>query len=93
MSLTIPAVIWVAMAVVTGALALYRKLVSNAEVDVIHLREAEVGAIGQQVQFAHKLDAIDKWGKILTITLIAYGLVLACGYLVMAWQQSSQQVN
>lgn len=91
--LTIPAVIWVAMAIATGALALYRKYVSREEVDVIHLRESESTVVSSQEAFAHRLEAIDRWGKILTIVLIAYGVVLACGYVVMAWRESSQQVS
>ncbi len=91
--LTIPAVIWVVMAVATGALALYRKYVSREEVDVIHLRETESTVVSSQEQFAHRLEAIDRWGKILTIVVIAYGVVLACGYLYMAWQESSKQIS
>jgi len=91
--LTIPTVIWVVMALATGGLALYRKFLSREEVDVIHLRETESTVVSSQETFAHRLEAIDRWGKILTIALIAYGVVLACGYLVMAWQESSKQVS
>jgi putative heme iron utilization protein len=91
--LTIPTVIWVAMAVVTAGLALYRKFVSREEVDVIHLRDNESAVVSSQETFAHRLDAIDRWGKILTIALIAYGVVLACGYLYFAWQESSKQIG
>jgi putative heme iron utilization protein len=91
--LTIPTVIWVTMALVTAGLALYRKFVSREEVDVIHLRENESTVISSQETFAHQLNAIDRWGKILTIVLIAYGVALACGYLYLQWQESSKQVS
>jgi uncharacterized membrane protein len=91
--LTIPTVIWVTMAIATGALALYRKFISREEVDVIHLRETESTVVSSQEAFAHRLEAIDHWGKVLTIVLIAYGVVLACGYLFMAWRESTQQVS
>jgi hypothetical protein len=91
--LTIPAVIWVAMALSTVALALYRKFVSREEVDTIHLGERESTVVSSQEVFADRLDSIDRWGKMLTIVLIAYGLVLACGYLFLAWQESSKQVS
>jgi hypothetical protein len=91
--LTIPTVIWVAMALVTAGLALYRKFVSREEVDVIHLRDNESTVISSQESFAHRLGAIDRWGKILTIALIAYGVVLACGYVYFAWLESSKQIS
>jgi len=91
--LTIPTVIWVAMAVVTAGLALYRKFVSREEVDVIHLRDNESAVVSSQENFAHQLDSIDRWGKILTIALIAYGVVLAGAYMYFAWVESSKQVS
>jgi len=39
--LTMPAVIWVAMAIATGALDLYRKFLTREEVGTIHLHETE----------------------------------------------------
>ena len=92
-TLTIPMVIWVAMALAVAALALYRKYISRAEVDVIHLRDNEVAAVSEQDNFAHKLEAIDKWGKVLTIVVIGYGLVIAAIWLFYAWKESVQPTN
>jgi len=89
-TLTIQVVIWVAMATVVGGLALYRKFISREEVDVIHLRDNELAAVSDQDNLAHRLEKIDRWGKLLTIVLIVYGLLIACGWLVYAWKESVQ---
>lgn len=91
--LTIQAFIWVVMAAVVGSLALYRKYVSRAEVDILHLGENEASHIPQQEAMAHRLETIDRWGKILTIVLIAYGVLIACGYMVLAWRSTNLPVN
>jgi putative heme iron utilization protein len=81
------------MATLVGGLALYRKFISRTEVDVIHLRDNEVAAVSEQDHLAHRLETIDRWGKGLTIALIVYGLLIACGWLVIAWKQSVQPVS
>jgi putative heme iron utilization protein len=89
-TLTIQVVIWIAMATVVGGLALYRKFISRSEVDVIHLRDNELAAVSEQDNLAHRLEKVDRWGKLLTIVLIVYGLLIACGWLVYAWKESVQ---
>jgi hypothetical protein len=91
--LTVQAAIWVVLAAVIGSLALYRKFVSNSEVDILHLGEGESPAIAEQEILAHRLEAIDRWGKRLTIILIIYGVAIAGGFLFLAWQVSNQPVS
>lgn len=91
--LTIQSFIWVVMAAVVGSLALYRKYVSREEVDLLHLGDSETKQIPVQEALAHRLEAIDRWGKILTIALIAYGVVIACGYMYIAWGATYQPVS
>jgi hypothetical protein len=92
-ALTIQSLIWVVLAATVGSLALYRKYVSRAEVDVIHLRDTESAQIPQQQAMEHQLAAIDRWGKILTIVLLVYGVVIACGYMYIAWGATNQPVS
>lgn len=91
--LTINAVIWVVLAAIVGSLALYRKFVSRTEVDLIHLRDNEARVVSEQVAFAHRLETIDRWGKILTIAVIAYGMAIAALYVYSAWQASVQPIS
>lgn len=78
-------VIWVVLAIATLALALYRKLVSAREEDLVHLGPGEERHIPGQLALAAKLGIIDRWGEILTVTTIAIGLAVAALYLYQAW--------
>jgi len=35
---------------------------------------------------AHRLEMIDKWGKMLTVVVAVYGLALGAIYLYQAWK-------
>jgi hypothetical protein len=70
-------------------LALYRKLATLREDDLIHLGPGEDKLIPQQVAFSRKLDTVDRWGKALTIITCAAGLLLAAAYLYQALTRSS----
>jgi hypothetical protein len=80
-NLTPAVVIWVVLAIVTLGLALYRKLISASEADLIHLGPGEERQIPEQVALAAKLKAIDRWGKTLTVITVLIGLAMAAVYL------------
>lgn len=80
-NLTPAVVIWALLAIATLGLALYRKLISASEEDLIHLGPGQEGLIPEQVALAAKLKAIDRWGKILTIITVFVGLAMAGVYL------------
>ncbi len=84
-NLTPAVVIWAVLAIATLGLALYRKLVSASEEDLVHLGPGEERRIPQQVSLAAKLEGIDRWGKILTIVTVVIGLAMAALYLYEAW--------
>jgi hypothetical protein len=75
--------LWILLAVVVLAMIGYRKLVSSQEEESLHLDNA--GEITHQQQIAAKLEVIDKWGKLLTIITVVYGLVLAALYTWHTW--------
>jgi hypothetical protein len=82
--------IWVGLAAVTLLLAGYRKVVANQEDDVLHLREVQADLVNKQSATAHRLETIDRWGKILTVVAVVYGLVLGLVYLYNGWMASAQ---
>ncbi len=82
-------VILAVLAVIVGGLALYRKAVASKEDDTVHLSGGET-AVQEQVAVASKLNAIDKWGKLLTVVLVIYGLVIAGIYVLQMWEESSK---
>ena len=75
-------VLWVALAAVVIFLIVWRKTVSSHEDETLHL---DAVAVSQQVNVAHKLDVIDKWGKILTAITVIFGLVLGAVYMYQSW--------
>jgi len=77
MQLTSYVVVWSCLAIVVLALALTRYLVSLHEDDNLHLSNAEKGLITKQMVFFQHLDAIDSWGKSLTVVALVGGLILA----------------
>ncbi len=81
MHLTPYVAVWTILALVVLALALARYLVSFREDDNIHLSEAESGLITEQMSIFGKLDAIDRWGKALTVVVLITGVLLAGIYL------------
>jgi hypothetical protein len=82
-------VLWSVCAVAVLALALYRKILTfHGDDEFVHLAAGEQRFIPQQVALAHKLDVIDRWGKILTAFTVGFGLLLAAVVLFEAWQAS-----
>ena len=86
-NLTPFAILWALLALVVLGLIAYRKMVSAKDDETIHVLNAAVPA--QQAAIAHKLDQIDKWGKLLTIVAVIYGLLLFVGYTYQTFMHSS----
>jgi len=84
-NLTPAVVIWIILAIATLGLALYRKLISASEADLIHLGPGEEQHIPQQIALETKLKAVDHWGKMLTVITVVVGLVTAAIYLYQAF--------
>ncbi len=71
--------IWVALALAVLGLIAYRRVVASKEDDTLHLG-ASSGAVAQQSTVAEKLEQVDKWGKLLTIIVVVYGILLVAIY-------------
>jgi hypothetical protein len=70
------------------AMFIWRRRAASSEMDSIHVLADEV-MIPQQVAMAHKLEMIDKWGKLLTALTVAYLIVMGGIFLYQAWVASS----
>ena len=84
-NLTPALVIWMVLAVATLGLALYRKLVSSGETDLIQLGPGRDRHISEQVVLEGKLRTIDHFGKSLTVITLAIGLIVSAAYLYRAF--------
>lgn len=84
MSLVPYIVIWCLLALAVLGLALFRKLASLREDDLIHIGPGEEKMIPKQVALFNRLERVDRWGKTLTVIVVASGLFLAALYLYRA---------
>lgn len=80
-------VVWGLLALIVLLMAGYRKMISSKEEETLHLADPVEST--HQVEIAHKLEVVDKWGKLLTIVVAVYGLILAIAYTYQTWVQAS----
>jgi hypothetical protein len=78
---------WVLLTSVVIALAVYRKRIAGKEDHFLHVNDMNV--VAQQTVVGQKLQAIDRWGKGLTVVAAAYGLAIAAMYLYAVWQNTA----
>jgi hypothetical protein len=83
-------VVWAMLAVSVLVLIVWRKAVSRNEDDNLHVLHTE--AVPRQAEVAHKLDVIDKWGKIVTAVTIAFGVLIAAIFVYQTWVQTSTTI-
>jgi len=78
---------WAVLASIVIGLAVYRSVVARKEDDYLHVN---TDVISQQKTMATKLSGIDRWGKLLTIAVALYGLVLLGIFLYNGWLESAR---
>lgn len=81
---------WIPLAVVVAVLAIYRNMMASHEDETIHVLESDAAQVTTQVKLSHKLELIERWGKILTVVVVVYGLFIAGMYLYNIWQQGAK---
>ena len=82
--------LWALLAATVLALIVWRKTVARNEDDQVHLLHTE--AVPHQAAVAHKLEQIDKWGKIVTAVTVAFGVLIAALYFYQVWIQQSTTI-
>jgi hypothetical protein len=83
-------ILWGVMAASVLALLVWRKTVSRHEDDQLHVLNTAV--VANQAEVAHKLDVIDKWGKIVTAVTVAFGVLIAGLFIYQTWVQTSTTI-
>lgn len=81
------AVIWAGLVLAMIAMIVYRRRIARAEEPSLHV--LQVGALSQQVSVGQKLEQIDRWGKLLTVVVVVYGLALVGVYMYTSFVQAS----
>jgi len=85
--------IWVALAFLMLTLAAYRKMKARNEDDVLHVSGANCGAADKQATLAHSMAQIDRWGVVLTVVTVVFGLVLLGVYFTGVFEQGQKISN
>jgi hypothetical protein len=80
---------WGILAIAVIVLAVMRRQIAEKEDDTLHLSDAEMAMVQDQVQMAARLDRIDKWGKALTVVLALTGVALAGLYGWQLWEATA----
>jgi len=94
MNVTFVAAMWAVIGIATLILAIYRwALSAHGERDVVHLGAGDEKKIPKQVSLARKVDAVDRWGKAMTVITAVIGLGLATAYLYQAWESPNPGPN
>jgi hypothetical protein len=83
---------WVVLAVAILILAIYRHRLSSQEDDTLHVSDPQAAQITKQALEAHRIEVIDRWGKLLTVIGVVYGLLLGAAYFYQYWTQTSNQM-
>ena len=89
---TVHLVIFAGLVLTTAALAIYRLMCDRDNDYHIHATADEAGSVGKQDAVAHRVMAIEKWGKTLTTVTVIYFVVLVGLVLYNEWLRSSSTV-
>lgn len=81
-------VLWIVLAAVVLVMLIWRKAVTSHEDETLHVMDT--GAVTQQLNVSHKLEVIDRWGKILTAIAVIFGLVIGALYMYQSWVAMSK---
>jgi uncharacterized protein YneF (UPF0154 family) len=81
--------IWALLAITVIGMLIWRKVVARNEDDSLHVLDAVSAQRSTQAVVAHKLEVIDKWGKILTVIAVVYGLILGGLYVYQVFVQNT----
>jgi hypothetical protein len=77
--------LWFMVIAAVVVVAFWRRSVAVQEDPALHLGMAHAGTAAEQIAVAKKLEQIDKWMKLLTVIVVAFGLLLGAAALYKAW--------
>ena len=80
---------WAFLAIVVLVMAAYRYFLVRHEDATLDVMES-ASLASEQAKVFKKAAAIERWGKVLTLVVVVYGLVLVGAYIYHAWELSGQ---
>lgn len=84
----VPMIVLVVMALAVAALAIYRFMIARQQEFHLHTTAVEAQLAGHQVEVAKKLEAVDRWGKLMTTLTFVYFVVLAIAFFYREFQNA-----
>ena len=90
MNFTMILIVWGAMALLVLMTAVYRKVIARQDDSMLHLHGNEGSLVQHQAEVAHRLELVDRFGKLSTIVVSLLGLAIAAAYFYDGWVKSSQ---
>jgi hypothetical protein len=84
---------WGVLALVVLVLFIVRQKMATHEDDSVHIGDGEAAIVTEQQTLGHKLETLDKWGKILTTVAVITLVALACTQLYRLWQASNTVIR
>ncbi len=93
MTMTPFLILWACVACGAIGIALYRKLLTRNEDDYIHVGEGAEKIVQQQTALAQRLEAVERWEKILIIVAAVGAVLLAAAYIYQYWRDSQLPVG
>lgn len=90
MNLTPYLATWIPLVVVVAILAIYRNVIASHEDETIHVLAGDAPQVAAQAKLSRRLETIERWGKMLTVILVVYGLLIVAMYSYYLWQQGAK---
>jgi hypothetical protein len=86
--MNIDLIVGMILTLVVISLLVWRFSLAKQEDDSVHLVHG-TSAIPRQATIAHRLEAIDKWGKLITVVTVVYLIIIGSIYLYRYWVYTS----
>ncbi|MCL4781663.1 MAG: hypothetical protein KJZ70_01385 [Bryobacterales bacterium] len=80
------AIPWVVLTLITIALAIYKKSLDVHTDESLHIGAGEDQLVKAQMAQSRRSDLAERWGKILTIVVFLYGIVIVGMIAYHQWQ-------
>jgi preprotein translocase subunit SecG len=87
--MSFPVVLWIVLAVALAIVYGYRKFIAGSTDELVHLSDTSDGMIAKQQATARTIQQLDRVVMIVAIVFVAYGLVLGCLQLYIAFTSNS----
>lgn len=84
---------WAVLASIVLALLVLKTRLEQHEDLNIHIDTAEGSMVARQYRAARRLDTIEFWGKLLTVTVQLWGLAVAARYFYAVWRPGDSVMN